>query len=399
MLTLDIAIESLLKLAKTTDIHTISTSEADGYILANHLYAPIPLPLWNNSAMDGFCLNLDFNQPFPKNIPIVDYILAGTQGKPLSLGNSARIFTGAPLPEGANVVVMQEHCCIKNDFLHIDKIETLKAFQNIRLAGEDIQQNSIAIPKGTKITPRHIALASALGVSQLDVFKPLKIAVVSTGDELCEVGNPLKSAQIYDSNRPMLCAYLKRLGCQITDAGKLPDHFETIRHKFSVLSESHDLILSSGGVSVGEADHVKSVVESLGTLDIWKIAIKPGKPFAYGKVGTADFIGLPGNPVSSLVTLVMLAKSYILTRQGYQNVEIQKQYYPADFIHQKCDKNRSEFLRVQLNSENKLSLCGQQGSAMLSPLAFADGLVQLEPNQTVEKNDILPYISFSDIFI
>jgi molybdopterin molybdotransferase len=313
--------------------------------------------------------------------------------------SAARIFTGAPIPEGADAVVMQEDCTTTEPG-RVCIATQPKAGQWIRRRGEDVRSGRSVLHKGELLAPESVGMAASIGYEKLVVAAPVRVALFSTGDELVMPGDVLpkdmKPGAIYNSNRFFLRALLMRLGCTVTDMGIVPDKLDATKAALANASSSHDLVLTSGGVSVGEEDHIKPAVQALGQLNLWQIAIKPGKPFAYGKIGNAHFIGLPGNPVSSFVTFVLLVRPFIRKLQGATQVAPESIAACAHFNWPKADKRR-EFLRVRRNSAGGLDLFDNQSSGVLTSAVWADGLVDNPPGQSIAQGDTVQFIPFSSL--
>ncbi|HJV07288.1 MAG TPA: gephyrin-like molybdotransferase Glp [Chromobacteriaceae bacterium] len=372
----------------------VALQDADGRVLAADVIAPLAVPGFDNSAMDGYALNVADLNVATHVLPVVARIAAGDAAQPLPVGCAARIFTGAPIPAGCNVVEMQENCHVEGDTLHVDK--ALRAGQHIRRMGEDIAKDAVVLPRGERLNPAALALLASMGIAEVCVYTPLKVALLNTGNELAEPGQPLQPGQIYNSNRYALTGLLRRLGCELTVAGLVTDDFAATRDQLAHLAESHDVVMTTGGVSVGEEDHVKAAVQALGELHVWKIAIKPGKPFAYGKIANADFIGLPGNPVSSFVTFLMLVRPFLLARSGVRAVMPQVLQLPAGFTWKKAS-DRREFLRAKLDDDGRLQLHPNQGSGVMTSLAWADGLVELPAGETVAENQRVRFLPLTGL--
>jgi molybdopterin molybdotransferase len=321
-------------------------------------------------------------------------------GEPLAAGTAARIFTGALIPEGADAVIMQEQCRFDPDSGRVSIAHAPKAGEWIRRAGEDIRSGSLILPSGTRLRAQELGLAASVGLASLPVFRRLRVAVFFTGDELTMPGEPLRPGAIYNSNRFMLRGLLAHLGCEVTDLGNIPDSLEATRAALRKAASGHDLIVTSGGVSVGEEDHVKPAVEAEGRLNLWQIAIKPGKPLAFGEVGQGErptfFVGLPGNPVSSFVTFLLFVRPFILALQGATPSNPHRFSMRADFDWPKADR-RNEFLRVRINERQGLSLFANQSSGVLTSTVWGDGLVDNPAGQTIAAGDTVNFIPFSEL--
>lgn len=376
----------------------VSLTEGLGRTLSSPITSPIDVPGFDNSAMDGYALRIADINKMPDRFPVVQRIAAGQTGKPLGPNEAARIFTGAPVPQGTNVVVPQEHTQAADD--HIQLTQQVVTSQHIRRRGEDIEAGAVIIAAGTRLTPAHLALAASVGVSTLNVYARLKVAILFTGDELTEPGQPLAPGAIYNSNRYAIRALLEKLGCEVTDLGIVRDSSQATRDALQQASTLADVIVTCGGVSVGEEDHVKAAVQALGELNLWQIAMKPGKPLAYGKVGQSDFIGLPGNPVSAFVTFVLMARPFLLKRMGVTRVDTPSIPAIAGFDWPKPDRRR-EFLRAGFDRNEQgasvLNIWPNQGSGVMSSVAWADGLVDVPPNTVIKKGDTVRYLSFTDL--
>ena len=378
---------------------SISTFDADGRVLAQDLVSALQVPSFDNSAMDGYAMRAADVPAAGTVLPISQRIAAGAVGTPLAAGTAARIFTGAPVPAGADVVVMQEECTVQEDgTVRINA--AVRLGQNIRRAGEDIAQGSTIIAAGTRLSPAELGLAASIGCAHLQVAKRPRVALFSTGDELVMPGDvapqDLPAGSIYNSNRFFLRAMLQRLGCEVVDQGIVPDSYEATVAALQSAAADCDLVLTSGGVSVGEEDHVKPAVEALGSLDLWAIAIKPGKPFAYGKVGQAHFIGLPGNPVSSFVTFALLVRPFVLRLQGVQNVDALTVPMRADFDWLRADK-RQEFLRVRINAQGGLERFANQSSGVLTSVVWGDGLVNNPAGTVIAAGDMVQFMPLAQL--
>ena len=397
---LDTALAELLGFAHVlSEVASVSTFDADGRVLAQDLVSALHVPPQDNSSMDGYAVRCADVMPGGV-LPVSQRIAAGTSGMPLAPKSVARIFTGAPIPAGADAVVMQEDCVDvpAEGGVQVKVVPALG--QWIRRAGEDVAQGSVVLCKGTRLTPASLGLAASIGLPVLSVVRRPKVALFSTGDELVMPGDVapqhMRPGAIYNSNRFFLRALLIRLGCEVTDMGIVPDRLEATVDALRSAAQHHDLILTSGGVSVGEEDHIKPAVQSLGSLDLWQIAIKPGKPFAYGRVDKAHFIGLPGNPVSSFVTFLLLVRPFLLQLQGATHVAPESVAIRADFTWARADKRR-EFLRVRRNAAGGLDLFDNQSSGVLTSAVWADGLVDNPPGQTIAPGDVVQFIPLSGV--
>ncbi|MBE0473696.1 gephyrin-like molybdotransferase Glp [Rhodoferax sp.] len=377
----------------------VATFDADGRVLAQDLVSQLQVPPQDNSSMDGYALRCaDVADP-AQALPVSQRIPAGSAGAALAPKTVARIFTGAPIPQGADAVVMQEDCeLLANGSVRI-KTQPHTG-QWIRRAGEDVTRGAVVLAKGVRLTPAELGLAASIGMNLLSVAHRPKVALFSTGDELVMPGTvapqDMPPGAIYNSNRFFLKALLMRLGCEVTDLGIVPDQRQATIDALRSAAEQHDVILTSGGVSVGEEDHIKPAVQSLGQLDLWQIAIKPGKPFAYGRVAKAHFIGLPGNPVSSFVTFLLLVRPFLLKLQGVLDVAVKPMAMTAHFSCPRADRRR-EFLRVRRNAAGGLDLFANQSSGVLTSAVWGDGLVNNPPGCTVAPGDVVQFIPFSEL--
>ena len=383
------------------DSEQLPSLEALGRILATPVVSRISVPGWDNSAMDGYALRASDLATAQGRLRVSQRIAAGNTGTRLEPGTAARIFTGAPLPEGADTVVMQEVCRVEGDAVVIPL--TVKPGANIRRAGEDIQAGAEIIAAGTRLLPQHLGLAASVGVAELNVWRRLKVAVFASGDELVMPGQPLGPGQIYNSNRFTLLGLLAALGCETLDLGRVPDQLEATMATLTAAAGQADLVMGSGGVSVGEEDHVKLAVERIGTLDLWKVAIRPGKPLAFGHLGPerTPFIGTPGNPVSLFVTFCLFARPFIRRMQGsVGDLEPQAFTLPAGFDWPKA-ADRMEFPRARLepgaDGQPEVRLYPRQSSGVLSSVTWADGLAVIPANQTLRRGDRVQYLPLNEI--
>ena len=404
LLSFDEALASLLASARPVDAtELVPTLECGGRILADDLVSDLDVPPADNTQMDGYAVRLaDLGGQQGARLPVSQRIPAGKVGEALAPGTAARIFTGAFLPSGADAVVMQEQARVDGDAVVIEHHP--KPGEWVRRAGEDIARGSTVIAGGHRMSPQALGLAASIGVAHLRVRRRVRVACFFTGDELVMPGEPLRPGAIYNSNRFVLRGLLESLGCEVTDLGIVPDSLEATRAALREAAMQSDLILTSGGVSVGEEDHVKPAVEAEGQLSLWQIAMKPGKPLAFGKVRRSGgqtepeawFIGVPGNPVSSFVTFLMMVRPFLLRLQGVQQVEPQRIDIRADFSWPKPDRRR-EFLRACLNAQGGLDLFPNQGSAVLTSTVRCDGLVDNPPAHAISPGDVVRFIPFSSL--
>ena len=406
LMPLDDALARLLALAAPlgrTD--QVSTFDADGRVLAQDVVSPLQVPPADNSSMDGYAVRTADVTAAGVELPVTQRIAAGQPGTALPPGSAARIFTGAPMPAGADAVVMQEDTETLEGGARV-RIQVVPApGQWVRRAGEDVMRGATVLHKGERLAPAGMGLAAGIGLNQLLVASRPRVALFSTGDELVMPGDvapqDMKPGAIYNSNRFFLRALLTRLGCEVSDLGIVPDNRAATLAALQSAAHGHDLILTSGGVSVGEEDHIKPAVEQLGALDLWQIAMKPGKPFAYGHVrrgegDAAHFMGLPGNPVSSFVTFLLLVRPFLLKLQGATALAPAAMAMRADFSSPKADKRR-EFLRARRNAEGGLDLFGNQSSGVLTSAHWADGLIDLPAGQTIAEGDVVRFIPLAEL--
>lgn len=376
------------------EVEIVDTLSARGRVLAADQVSTVTVPPWDNSAMDGYALRAA-DVPAPgTRLPISQRIAAGSVGQPLLPGTAARIFTGAPLPAGADTVVMQELC--EGDGETVLVKHAPHPGEAVQRAGMDMIAGAVALPGGRRLRPQDLAIAAGAGLARLPLRRRLKVAVFFTGDELAMPGEPLPEGGIYNSNRYMLRALLEGLGCELTDLGIVPDRLDATRAALRQAAAGHDLIVTSGGMSVGEEDHVKPAVEAEGVLDMWKIAMKPGKPLAYGRVGAADFIGLPGNPVSSFVTFLLMVRPFVLARQGVADTGLRPLRVPAEFEWTRPDRRR-EFLRARRSASGGAELFPSQGANVLSSTGWADGLVDVPPATPIARGETVSFLPFSEL--
>ncbi|MBN8447407.1 MAG: molybdopterin molybdotransferase MoeA [Candidatus Accumulibacter sp.] len=397
MLTFDEALSRLLDGAQTvSEVRSLPTLAAAGRVLARAQAAAVDAPPLDNSAMDGYALAVADVPQLASCLPVSQRIVAGSVGTRLQPGTTARIFTGAPIPAGADAVVMQELCQHAADSVLINHLP--RVGEHIRRAGSDIAAGSEILSVGLRLRPQDTAQAGSVGIADLPVFRRLRVAVLFTGDELRMPGEALPPGAIYNANRFLLCPLLERLGCVVRDLGQVADDLAATRRALREAAHDNDLVLSSGGVSVGEEDHVKAAVELEGRLEMWKIAIKPGKPLAFGHLTSpgreVPLIGLPGNPVSCLVTFLMLVRPLLLKMQGVREVSPPAYLLRADFDWLRPDARR-EFLRARSNGDGGVDLFPNQASGVLSSAVWADGLVDNPPQQVIHRGDRVRFLPFS----
>lgn len=401
----------LATVAATPAAERVPTFEADGRVLAEPVVAGLDVPGHDNSSMDGYAVRVADVVPGVA-MPVSQRIAAGQFGTPLQPGTAARLFTGAPVPPGADAVVMQEMGAASvaadgSPQVVFDAVPPTGAW--IRRQGEDVKRGEVVLAAGTRLGPAELGLAASLGHADLPVHARLRVALLSTGDELVMPGTcapeALPAGAIFNSNRFFLRALLTRLGCVVSDLGIVPDQREATLAALQQAAEQHDLVLTSGGVSVGEEDHIKPAVQALGELNLWQVAIKPGKPFAHGwlgrrgGVGRCHFVGLPGNPVSSFVTFQLLVRPLLHRLQGVQGVPTWPEpvCLPAHFDWPRPDK-RQEFLRVRRNAQGGLDLFPNQSSGVLTSVVWGDGVVDNPPSHPIQRGDLVPFVPFDALW-
>ena len=400
MLSVDEALAFLLAGAKpVAETEQTATLAACGRVLAKAQFSALNVPSVDNTSMDGYAVQSADCASGAARLPISQRVAAGSVPLPLARGTAARIFTGAPIPPGADAVVMQEQCAQGGEAVIIRHRPAPGEW--VRRAGEDIRAGSEILGTGVKLRPQDTGLAASVGISALPIYRRLKVAVFFTGDELVMPGEPLPPGRIYNSNRFTLNALLQMLGCEVADFGIVPDRLEETRAALRRAADGNDLIITSGGVSVGEEDHIKPALEAEGKLSMWKIAAKPGKPLAFGEVGAlagrkAHFIGLPGNPVSSFVTFIIFVRPFILRCQGVTRVEPLAYQLRADFDWAKPDLRR-EFLRARLNASGGLDIYANQSSAVLTSTVWGDGLVDNPAHHPIRRGDMVKFLPFAEL--
>ena len=402
--TLDEALATVLAQAQPLGTESVDLFHADGRVLRADCVSALQVPPQDNSAMDGYAVRAADLAAAGTVLPVSQRIPAGQVGTDLQPGTAARIFTGAPVPPGADAVLMQEDTEVLEDG-QVRFNAAPRLGQNIRRAGEDIALHSTVLAAGTRLTPAAIGLAASIGLAALPVGRKPRVALFSTGDELVIPGTvapqDMRPGSIYNSNRYFLRALLERLGCEVVDGGILPDNLEQTVAALREVAQTCDVVLSSAGVSVGEEDHVKPAVEQLGDLNLWKISMKPGKPFAYGQLrradgGSAHFMGLPGNPVSSFITFLVLVRPFLLRLQGLQDVAPKAITVTAQFDWPKHEPRR-EFLRARYNGQGGLELFGNQGSGVLTSTVWAEGLIDNPPLTPIARGDQVRFIPFTEL--
>lgn len=400
MLNADEALELLLSHARPLDeVEHIHTTHALGRVLAQSLVSGVTVPPLDNSAMDGYAVACaDLNPGGETRLKVAQRIPAGSVGHALERGTAARIFTGAPVPPGADAVVMQEDCTPDGDEVVIRA--TPKSGANIRRAGEDIIIGQEILRAGVKMRPQEMGLAASIGLADIPVYRRLRVALFFTGDEIVMPGESLQEGEIYNSNRYTLLGLLEGMGCRVADFGIVPDSLDATVEVLDQAWREADLIVTSGGVSVGEEDHVKAAVARTGKLDMWKVAMKPGKPIAYGTVHDTPFIGLPGNPVSAFATFCLFVRPYILRCQGVEKVTPRSYWLPAAFEWHKPGKRR-EFVRARLEARADGALAvviyPNQGSGVLTSVAWSEGLAEIREGSTVARGDAIRFTPFSEL--
>jgi molybdopterin molybdotransferase len=402
------ALEMLLLQAKVLDqVETIHLQDALGRVLAKDVVSTVNVPPMDNTQMDGYAVRAEDVLQVGTTLTVKQRIPAGYVGEYLAEKTAARIFTGASIPPGATAVVMQEDCEVLGQpdqsgiNYQIQVKHVPRPGEWIREQGEDIRADHVILQKGTYLRPQELGVAASAGLTHVTVYQRVRVALFFTGDELTLPGQPLKPGGIYNSNRDTLIACVRALGCEFTDFGIVPDTLQATQETLREAAKNHHLIVTSGGVSVGEEDHIKPAVQSVGKLDMWQIAIKPGKPLAFGAIDTVNqsqtwFMGLPGNPVSSFVTFLLFVRPFIHALQG-RSQRIEPLYsVEADFDWPKPDK-RNEFLRVRINQTGKLDLFPNQSSGVLTSAAWGDGLADIPAGKAIQRGDLVRFIPFSHL--
>jgi molybdopterin molybdotransferase len=401
MLSLEEAVERILAGVRVChDIEDLPTPRALGRVLAQDVRALADVPPWDNSAMDGYALRAADVAAHPQGLMVSQRVAAGDAPGPLTPGTCARIFTGAPLPEGADAVVMQEHCEVLEDGRLVRCREAVEPGANVRRRGEDMLREQVVVTRGTRLTPQALGVAAGAGSAQLRVYRRPKVALLCSGDELAQPGEPLRPGQIYNSNRYTLAALVQAAGAEVVDGGVVPDELGATRDLLRRSAQHCDLILSTGGVSVGEEDHQRQAMQAEGQVDLWQVAIKPGKPLAFGHVGRSaaaergvPWVGLPGNPVAAQVTFLMAVLPALKRLQGLADVGVHAFELTAAFDWPHPDRRR-EFLRARREADGTVSLFPRQGSAVMTSLHWANGLVDLAPGQRVRRGERVRFLPF-----
>lgn len=404
LMPLDEALSRLLvRATPVLGTESVSTFEADGRVLAQDVVSALTVPPRDNSAMDGYAVRAVDCTVSGAVLTVAQRIPAGSVGTALAAGTAARIFTGAQIPEGADTVVMQEEATALPQDGSLGQVRidvSPPAGQWIRRAGEDVAAGDVVLARGTRLTPAALGLAASVGMDRLQVARRPRVVLLSTGDELVMPGEvapeAMKPGAIYNSNRFFMRALLTRLGCEVSDLGIVPDRRDATIEALRGAAASNDLIVTTGGVSVGEEDHIRAAVEALGELQMWSLGIKPGKPFAYGRIGDAHVTGLPGNPVSSFMTFVLLVRPFLLALQGAARVAPPAVAMRADFDWPRADKRR-EFLRARRNASGGLDLFPNQSSGVLTSAVWGDGVVDTPAGQPIKAGDTVQFISFESL--
>ncbi len=414
LMSLDEALDQVLGQARViAQTERVAILDADSRFLAEDLISELQVPPQDNSSMDGYAVRTEDLTTPGVTLRVSQRIPAGHHGHPLMAGEAAHIFTGAPIPPGANAVVIQEDTKALESSVHPNSVPEVLVNvvpvlgQWIRRSGEDVKKGDIVLPKGTRLNPASLGLAASIGRAHVSVVRKPRVALFSTGDELVMPGEVIPEnmppGAIYNSNRFFLRALLMRAGCAVTDLGIVPDNLPDTLKVLQLAAKDHDLVLTSGGVSVGEEDHVKPAVEKLGRLNLWQISMKPGKPFAFGQLNAtspdgsagAFFMGLPGNPVSSFVTFQLLVRPFLMALQGQTQTQSKSYLLQANFDLPKPDKRR-EFLRVQRNAAGTLDLFPNQSSGVLTSVVWGDGVIDNPSMQTIQQGDWVRYFPFAE---
>lgn len=399
----EVALEKILGLAKKpTSVSSRALTDSLGLVLAEDIFSPINVPAFDNSAMDGYAIHVPdqlMGKPGVKVFLIVSRVVAGEVGEPLKPNEACRIFTGAQIPEGANTVLKQEDCD-DIDGLFVEVYTPIISDSNIRLKAQDISKNSLIITKGTRITPLNIGAIASMGINEVSVYDKLSVGLLCTGSELIDPGDKSSPGKIFNSNIFSIESMLTALNCNVINAGTISDSFTKTKDTLNQLSQKCDIVITTGGVSVGDEDHVKSAVGELGSINLWKAKVKPGKPIAFGKINDSSFIGLPGNPVSAIITLMIYGVPFIKKLQGivdYQN----KKFTSKVNFERKHSETRREFVRVSIehndNGGHHLNLHPSQSSNILTSITESTGFAELQENQRYNMMDVVSYYDFTKI--
>ncbi len=400
MLSINDALHQVLEQAKKIRekreaiANTVSIDNALGLTLACDQISTIDVPPADNSAMDGYAINTRTLGDNPTKMIVSQTVAAGHAPQALSDATAARIFTGAEIPANADAVVMQEQCEVQGD--HVVVPANIPVQNNIRKQGQDIKTGDCILKQGHRLRPQDIGLLASIGIAKVSVYQPLTVAILSTGDELVEPGNTLSSGKIFNSNRYLLKGFLQKLNFNVLDLGVVEDTLAATKASLKKAASSADCIISTGGVSVGDEDHVKNAVTELGSLDVWRIALKPGKPLAFGAIDNTPFFGLPGNPVSTFVTFLLFVKPFLSLQQGQNNHKPKAMQMKVNFSN-KANPKRQEYIRVKFNN-GELELFPNQSSGVLSSVVQADGLGVIPIGQAIKPGDTIEYISFDEFY-
>lgn len=383
--------ELLDQVVVSSNTETIYIEQAVGRVLAKQSYAVVNVPPADNSSMDGYAVDARSIKP---NVlyKVSQRIAAGKAPEPLDSGTVARIFTGAEMPEGANAVVMQEDVAVRDDGVIFRA--AVCAQKNVRQAGQDIKKGDPVLAAGTRLQPADLGVLASTGLDNLEVIRPLKVAILSTGDELVDPGQSLSPGQIYNSNRYVLIGLLKQMGMEPVVMSRVEDSLDATIDALTDAAKRADCVISTGGVSVGEEDHVRNAIESLGKVNLWRLKMKPGKPLAFGHINETPFFGLPGNPASTLITFCLLARPFLLAMQGVTQQRCLSYQLPAGFS--QSAGSRQEYVRVRLE-QGKLVAFGNQSSGVLSSASWADGLAVIPPETSVSIGDMLTFLPFTEL--
>jgi len=379
-------------------VQRVALDQALARVLAVDVLCPMNLPAWDNSAMDGYALRAEDLPIAGGCLALAGRIAAGDgSGEPLSAGRVVRIFTGAPLPPGADTVVPQESCRVEGERVWLPSVN---CGDHVRKEGEELRRGDRLLAAGTRLRAQELGLLAGAGIDRVEVFRPLQVGLLSSGDELREPGEPLAPGQIYNSNRHSLAALLRGWGLQVHDFGVMPDQLLASRQALRLAAAECDVLITSGGVSVGEEDHLKHAIEALGSIDLWRLAIQPGKPLAFGDVEGKPWIGLPGNPSAALITALIVVRPFLFRAQGMRDVLPTPLQVPAGFDWLKRNRRR-QYLRARLVAGADGHLCvelhPQQSSAMLTAACWADGLAVVERETQVHKHDPVMYLPFASL--